>query len=59
MANRVRFRATGLAALVGKITIKHSSGESSSNGKTRTVYNATEKTTVSSNTTQHSKRRKG
>ena len=49
MANRVRFRARGLAALVGKITIKHSSGESSSNGKTKTAYNAT----------QHSKRRKG
>lgn len=49
MANRVRFRARGLAAFVGKITVKHSSGESTSNGKTKTVYNAT----------QHSKSRKG
>lgn len=49
MANRVRFRARGLAALVGKITVKHSSGESSSNGKTKTAYN----------TAQHSKSRKG
>lgn len=49
MANRVRFRARGLAALVGKITVKHSSWESSSNGKTKTAYNST----------QHSKHRKG
>lgn len=49
MANRTRFRARGLAALVGKITVKHSSGEGSSSGKTKTA----------SNTTQHSRRRKG
>lgn len=29
MANRTRFKATGLAALVGKITIRHSSGTES------------------------------
>lgn len=34
MANRTRFKATGLAALVGKITIKHSSGSGSSGNKT-------------------------
>ena len=34
MANRTRFKATGLAALVGKITIKHSSGSASSGKKT-------------------------
>jgi len=32
MANRVRFRARGLAALVGKITVKHTN---SSEGKSK------------------------
>lgn len=34
MANRVRFRARGLAALVGKITVKHSTNSEGSGGRT-------------------------
>lgn len=33
MANRVRFRARGLAALVGKITIRHTNSSEGSGGK--------------------------
>lgn len=36
MANRTRFRATGLAAIVGRLTVKHST---SSRNKSSTTVN--------------------
>lgn len=39
MANRARFRATGLAAIVGRITIKHSASSQNHSSKSMTTVN--------------------
>ena len=39
MANRTRFRATGLAAIIGKLTIKHSTQSQNHSSKSMTTVN--------------------
>lgn len=39
MANRTRFRATGLAAIIGKLTIKHSTQSQNHSSKSITTVN--------------------
>lgn len=39
MANRTRFRATGLSAIIGKLTIKHSTSSQNTSQRTMTTVN--------------------
>lgn len=49
MANRTRFKMTGLAALRGRIVIRHSSGSQSSGGRKITTFDTQNVQRVSSN----------
>ena len=57
MANRVRFRARGLAALVGKITVKHTNSSEGAGGRKTYTLETQNLQQVSQNAGSHRRRK--
>ena len=57
MANRVRFRALGLAALVGKITVRHTNNSEGSGGRKTYTLETQNVQQVSQNAGSHRRRK--
>lgn len=56
MANRTRFRATGLAALVGRLSIKHSTSSQKQSQKSSNIINT--QTAIKGKTNAGSRRKR-